>query len=68
MAPVYIAVGFAAGFLAGVNYGHAHKDPWKELANTATEFALWARRTAHGGPLAPDPEAQCPGSGPEEEE
>lgn len=61
MAPVYIALGFAAGFLAGVNYGNTHDKPWQELSETVTEFALWARRTAHGGPIAPDPEVECPG-------
>lgn len=68
MAPIYIALGFAAGFMAGVNYGHTHKDPWKELSETVTEFALWARRTAHGGPTAPDPDAECPGEDASENE
>jgi hypothetical protein len=68
MTPIYILVGFTAGFLSGVNYGTAHKDPWKDLANTATEFVVWSRRITACGPLAPSPDEECPGHGVEEEE
>jgi len=67
LAPIYIAASFAVGFLSGVNYGATHENPWEELANRATEFALWARRTATGGPEAPDPDVTCPGQDAQEE-
>jgi hypothetical protein len=67
LTPLYVLVGFAAGFVAGVNYGVSHAEPWKDLANGASKFALWARRVAEGGPVPPDPE-RMPGEPVEGEE
>lgn len=65
LAPIYVAVGFAAGFITGVKYGNSHRDPWNDLAVTLNDLALWTRRTAQSGPRAPDPDAQPPREGEE---
>ena len=49
------AVGFASGFILGVDYGRRHNEPWKDLRDTAEEFVVWTKRTFAGGPTAPVP-------------
>lgn len=43
-------VGFASGFLLGVDYGRRHSEPWKDLGETAVDFAAWAKSTLKPSP------------------
>jgi hypothetical protein len=50
------AIGFASGFVLGVDYGRRHSEPWRDLRNTAVDFADWVKqlRAAKAPATAPD--------------
>jgi len=51
------ALGFASGFVLGVDYGRRHSEPWKDLGETVADFASWTKSTLKSAPAPVEPPA-----------